>query len=107
MINCATIKAAVAAHYGIPLGALEGRSKLSVFAHPRQVAMALSRQLCTSRNYGEQTRPISFAQIGRRFHRDHSTVIFGIRQVELLRKSDPALRKSMRHLTIELLRGEE
>jgi len=106
VITCASVKAAVAAHYGIPVATLDGKSRLAEFAHPRHLAMALSRQLIPCKvNQGGH---ISLTKIGYRFgNRDHSTVWSAIRQVALRRKSDPALRRSMRRLTVELLRGEE
>lgn len=106
MINCAQIQAAVAHHYGIPVGTMTGSTKVRGYTGPRQVAMALCRQLveCKANACGR----ISLTKIGYRFgNRDHSTIWFAIKAIDERRKTDPALRKSMRHLTIELLRGQE
>ena len=61
-------------------------------AHPRQVAMYLSKTLTGQ----------SVPQIGRRFRRDHSTVEFAVRKVNARRIEDPALDSRIRALIAQL-----
>lgn len=58
------IKGIVAAQYNISLDKLCGRERMAVYAWPRQIAMALSREFC-------QLPLEILAQI---FERDHGTV---------------------------------
>lgn len=79
-IMVAEIKAAVAQHFG--LGAIEmvSRRRARRYARPRQIAMALARDLT----------PLSYPEIGREFGgRDHTTVMHAIRVIENLCKNDP------------------
>ncbi len=107
MILVADIKAAVAIHYGVSIEALEGKCRLAMFVRPRQVAMALSRNLVEGHSRaGRQTAGISLPMIGRRFgHRHHTTVMSALRAVEKRRKADPETRRTMRRLTVQLMRG--
>lgn len=68
------IKQSVARHYGITVADLEAPSRKKRFAHPRQIAMALSYRVLKPRGY-------SSPQIGREFGgRDHTTVLFACRK---------------------------
>lgn len=79
-INIDNIQKVVAEYYRIPLRELIGKKRNRSYARPRQVAMALSREL-TSHSYPE---------IGHSFDgRDHSTVIHACNLIDELRKSDP------------------
>lgn len=79
-INIENIQKVVAEYYRIPLRELIGKKRNRSYARPRQVAMALSREL-TSHSYPE---------IGHSFDgRDHSTVIHACNLIDELRKSDP------------------
>ncbi|HEX4937056.1 MAG TPA: chromosomal replication initiator protein DnaA [Candidatus Kapabacteria bacterium] len=79
-INIDNIQRVVAEYYRIPLRELIGKKRNRSYARPRQVAMALSREL-TSHSYPE---------IGHSFDgRDHSTVIHACNLIDELRKSDP------------------
>lgn len=51
-------------------------------ARPRQIAYYLARQLTAQ----------SFPQIGCRFNRDHSTVLYGARRIAALIESNPKIR---------------
>ena len=73
MITVASIKALVAAHYGVAMRELDGPSKSPRIAHPRQVSMCLARQF---------TRH-SLQRIAELHQRaDHTTVIHALRSVE-------------------------
>lgn len=90
----ASIKRAVATHYDLPLEAMTRRCKLPEEAHPRQVAMCLSRRLTNH----------SVTIIGRVFERDHSTVSTGVAAAEKRCHNDRAVALAMRRLTLELVR---
>lgn len=62
---------AVAATYGIDMAELRGESRKARFAHPRQVAMFLMRELTA----------LSLPAIGSFFARDHTTVLHACRIV--------------------------
>lgn len=72
------IQRGVADYYRIPVEEMTSVSRAQGVSRPRQVAMYLSAHL---------TRQ-STKSIGRRFHRDHTTVIHAVRQVEKLRQDD-------------------
>ncbi|MDO4877809.1 MAG: chromosomal replication initiator protein DnaA [Neisseria sp.] len=77
-----TIMDAVAKHYGIRTADLIGKKRSRNIARPRQVAMSLTKELVG----------LSLPAIGGIFGgRDHTTVMYGIRTVADLRKSDAAL----------------
>ena len=62
----------VAQHYGVPVVALTGPSKMAEYVRPRHVAMFLARELTDS----------SFATIGKAFGgRHHTTVMEGCRLI--------------------------
>ena len=89
------IQAAVCERYGLPILEMSSSRRDREVARPRQVAMYLSKQLT----------PRSLPEIGRRFGgRDHTTVIHAVRQIEKLRKLDPALDDDVRTLLRELER---
>lgn len=73
------IQELVALSYGVHPRIMTIASRDRAHAWPRQVAMYLTRQL-TSR---------SLPSIGMSFHRDHSTVLYAVRKVEALMKTDP------------------
>jgi len=76
------IQEAVAEHFGISrIDILSSRRTRNV-VRPRQIAMYLVKELT----------PHSFPEIGRRFNRDHSTVLHAVRKIEALLPFDPALR---------------
>lgn len=76
------IQATVATHYRIAPNEMKSARRSREVARPRQVAMYLSKQL---------TRQ-SLPDIGRRFgNRDHTTVLYAIRHIEALRRSDATI----------------
>jgi chromosomal replication initiator protein len=83
------IKQKVAEHFNIRQRDMDSARRSRAVARPRQIAMYLCKQL-TSR---------SLPEIGRKFERDHTTVIHAVRKVEELMASDRALAED-----VELLR---
>lgn len=61
---------------------LESPQRRRSVARPRQIAYYLARQIT----------PLSLPQIGRRFNRDHSTILHGVRRVAALVESNPLVR---------------
>jgi chromosomal replication initiator protein len=73
----------VAAYFDVKLHDLKGPRRHRVVAHPRMVAMYLTRKLTN----------MSYPEIGSRFGgKDHSTVISAVRKIERLCTEDPAVR---------------
>ena len=79
-----------ARYYRVTLDDLRSERRHKQLAHARQVAMYLVRELTGA----------SYPEIGKRFNRDHSTVMAGCRKVEAAYKASvPALRKEIDELT--------
>ena len=83
------IQKRVAEHYNIRLSDMHSARRARAVARPRQVAMYLSKQLTTR----------SLPEIGRKFFRDHTTVMHAVRTIEDLRGTDRSLAED-----IDLLR---
>ncbi|TRD22377.1 chromosomal replication initiator protein DnaA [Palleronia caenipelagi] len=80
------IQRKTADHYGIKLADLIGPRRNRVYARPRQVAMYLAKEM-TDR---------SLPEIARKFGgRDHTTIMYGIRQIEKLSATDSALSEDL------------
>ncbi len=77
-ISVENIQKVVANYYGIKITDLKSKSRKASLAKPRQVAMAIAKQLTT----------LSTPEIGEAFERDHSTVIHAVKKVEEQRKND-------------------
>jgi chromosomal replication initiator protein len=75
----AHVQATVAAYFEIPLHAMTGARQTHDQSHPRQIAMFLAHELTDK----------SISEIGRRFNKDHTTVIHAIRAVEKRIAADP------------------
>jgi chromosomal replication initiator protein len=88
-ISIENIQKVVAEYYRIPLRELTGKKRNRSYARPRQVAMALSRELTAH----------SYPEIGHAFDgRDHSTVIHACEKIEDLRRSDPNMAEDYNNL---------
>lgn len=86
-------KQVVAATYGIKDEDLVSPCRKREFAHPRQLAMFLARDLTTK----------SYPQIGRCFgDRDHTTVMFAHRKVSKMLQEDENLRAVVDHLRAKI-----
>lgn len=82
MTTIAQIKAAVADHYQLAPAELYGRRRHAYLARPRQLAMAMARDITGK----------SLPEIARAFGRDHTTMVHAIRQVERRMREDDSLR---------------
>jgi chromosomal replication initiator protein len=83
------IQKKVSEHFNIPQREMHSKRRARSVARPRQVAMYLAKQL-TSR---------SLPEIGRKFERDHTTVMHAVRKIEELCAIDSSLAED-----VELLR---
>ena len=88
-ITIEEIQKRVAEHFEIRFADMHSPRRARAVARPRQIAMYLAKQL-TSR---------SLPEIGRRFSRDHTTVMHAVKKVEALCQADPAFAED-----VELLR---
>jgi chromosomal replication initiator protein len=88
MILIREVQRVVARHYGMSPAELISDDRCKMFAHPRQVAMYLARELSGH----------SLTVIGHWFHRDHSTIIHGIRSVEKRAARQVGLRRDIQKL---------
>lgn len=73
---------AVSEHMGISIQGLMSRGRTAKLVHARQVSFYIAKKLTT----------LSLSQIGRRFGRDHTTIIHGIAQIEAKLSTDEKLR---------------
>ncbi len=95
-VSMDNIRKVVAEYYNVSVKDLMGKKRTRNIARPRQIAMALSRELTKE----------SFPDIGQSFGgRDHSTVMHACSKVEELRKSDPVLDKDYKSLSMMLQAG--
>jgi len=87
------IQRRVCAHFDIRQNDMVSARRARAVARPRQIAMYLAKRLT----------PRSLPEIGRKFGgRDHTTVIYAVRQIEKLRGSDADIDKDVRSLIREL-----
>lgn len=89
----AEIQARVATAWGVTVDDLKGRSRLRHVTTARQVAMYLANNLTVR----------GPADIGRRFCRDHSTVIYNVRVIASRRQRDRELDQAIRAVTAEVV----
>ena len=79
--------------YSVDEVALRGSQKTKGIAEPRQIAMYLVRKLTN----------LSLPDIGREFGKDHSTVLYNIRKVEVaLKDGDTELQNNIRDITANI-----
>ncbi|MGV3479163.1 MAG: chromosomal replication initiator protein DnaA, partial [Sphingobium sp.] len=87
------IQRRVCAHFNIRQNDMVSARRARAVARPRQIAMYLAKRMT----------PRSLPEIGRKFGgRDHTTVIYAVRQIEKLRESDIDIDKDVRALIREL-----
>ena len=79
------IQKKVAEHFNISVKEMQSSRRARTVARPRQIAMFLAKQL-TSR---------SLPEIGRKFDRDHTTVMHAVRKIEELIVKDSSLAESV------------
>lgn len=83
----------VAKYYGVPVKELMGKKRSRHIARPRQVAMALMRELTQD----------SFPEIGQAFGgRDHTTVMHACQAIAELRETDTQMNKDYQSLMVTL-----
>ena len=89
LVTVENIQKTVADYFRLRLSDLTSKRRSRSIVRPRQIAMALAREL-TNR---------SFPEIGAAFgDRDHTTVLYACRQVEKLRKTDGSIDTDYRNL---------
>jgi chromosomal replication initiator protein len=91
-LDTEAIQREVARYYKLAVDELRGERRVKHVAHARQVAMYLCRTL---------TRD-SFPEIGKRFNRDHSTVITSVEKIETAKDNDEQLRLELGELSQKL-----
>ena len=92
-LSIESIQREVASYFEVKLHDLKGPKRHRAVAHPRMIAMYLSRQLTST----------SYPEIGSRFGgKDHSTVISAFRKIEKKMVDDPSLRSVISTLTTRL-----
>lgn len=95
-ITIESIQKTVADYYKIKVAEMYSQKRSRNLARPRQIAMALARDLTNS----------SFPEIGEAFGgRDHTTVMHACKKVDSLKASDPILAKEF-SLLLQVLRGD-
>jgi hypothetical protein len=86
------IQRAVAIHFGISKMDLLSARRSPDVARPRQIGMYLSKTLSLK----------SLPDIGRRFGRDHTTILHGIRKIESLLLIDEQMRRDVESIKASL-----
>ena len=83
MVTLENIIRTVARYYNIKIQDLTGARRTRSIARPRQIAMALAKELTNH----------SLPEIGEQFGgRDHTTVLHAVRKIEELKKTDDKIR---------------
>ncbi|MFA9459247.1 chromosomal replication initiator protein DnaA [Thiohalorhabdus methylotrophus] len=89
LITIENIQKVVANYYNIRVADMRSKKRSRAIAAPRQVAMALAKQLTDH----------SLPEIGDAFGgRDHTTVLYGCRKIEERQREDPRLREDLNNL---------
>lgn len=86
------IQEVVANYYNLTVDDLKGQRRTRNIAHPRQVAMYLSRTLT----------PTSLPKIGQEFNKDHTTVMHAYTKINDAIESDAALKNTVNNITKKL-----
>lgn len=94
-VTMENIQKTVADYYKIKVAEMYSKKRSRNFARPRQIAMALARELTNH----------SFPEIGEAFgSRHHTTVMHACDEVEQLRKNDPNVSRDIAFL-VQVIRG--
>jgi len=92
-LSVEVIQREVASYFEVKLHDLKGPKRHRAVAHPRMIAMYLSRHLTS----------MSYPEIGSRFGgKDHSTIISAFKKIEKKIAEDPSLRSVISTLTTRL-----
>lgn len=93
LITIENIQKTVAEYYNIKMSDLKSKSRTRSVARPRQMAMALAKELTTH----------SLPEIGREFGgRDHTTVMHACKTINELRDTDNGIQEDYTNLTRKL-----
>jgi chromosomal replication initiator protein len=93
LVTIENIQKTVADYYKIPVSELLSNSRLRTLSRPRQMAMALTKELTT----------FSLPDIGEAFGgRDHTTVLHACRKIRELQRSEPQIRDDYTNLLTTL-----
>jgi chromosomal replication initiator protein len=92
MVTMDNIKRTVSTYYNIRLTDLSSPRRTRSLARPRQIAMALSKELTQH----------SLPEIGESFGKDHTTVLHACRKVAELRQDDLKIREDYENLLRQL-----
>ena len=92
VITVERIQEVVAAHFKVPLQLMLSNKRSKEVAMARQVAMYLSRELTKS----------SLPDLGKQFHKDHTTVIHGCDKIKRLMESDGLFKSEIDQLVSHL-----
>ncbi|MBF0143280.1 MAG: chromosomal replication initiator protein DnaA [Magnetococcales bacterium] len=88
-VSIESIQKTVASYYKIRPADLRSDKRSRLFSHPRQIAMYLCK--CLTRH--------SYPEIGHQFgKKDHTTVLYAVRQIEKKRGTDPVLAEELESL---------
>ncbi len=86
---------ATAQHFGVGVHDILGHSHKAFYSHIRHVAMYVAKQLTLA----------TYPMLGRTFDgRDHTTVMHGVRKIELNRRADAQLDRDINHISQEVLK---
>ncbi|MPV85298.1 chromosomal replication initiator protein DnaA [Ostreibacterium oceani] len=91
-ISVDNIQKTVANYYHIKVSDIKSKSRKASVARPRQVAMAIAKQLTN----------LSLPDIGDAFDRDHTTVMHAVKKIDEMKNSDPRIREDMTNLITTL-----
>jgi len=88
---------AVARHFAVPADTILVVTREHRAVRARQVAWWLARRLLKR----------SYPKLGRSFHRDHSSIVYGVQVVEALRAVDAGFAATLASLERAIRRGED
>ena len=89
LVTIENIQKTVADYYKIPVSDLLSNSRLRLLSRPRQMAMALTKELTD----------LSLLEIGEAFGgRDHTTVLHACRKIRELHRGEPQIRDDYANL---------
>lgn len=91
--SCSKIRAAVCRVYGLRETELQRNARHKTLVEARSVAMWFVREIMK----------FSFPELGREFHRDHSTCIVAVRKIARDRETRPILAERMALIAGELM----
>jgi chromosomal replication initiator protein len=91
-VDAEHIQREVARFYKIAVDELRGERRVRNVAHARQVAMYLCRTLTAA----------SLPEIGKKFNKDHSTVLASVRKIDQLKEVDEQLKRELTELVLKL-----